>query len=144
MAVVGACIADRQARNAGYILLKAADSIEICISTDFMCIAPFMSPDPALLWKTRVIWASNEKWEGWEEHYASEEAALLVCYLHELQQELLDRFLNSFNATTTSIFRRTESSEKTHHATHRKALTRQIHTFRKVTNIVLDLNGCRR
>src|SRR5260370_26638221 len=38
-----------------------------------------------------------------------------------------------------SIFRRTDSSEKMHHATHGKALTRHIHTFRKVTKIVLDL-----
>jgi TnpA family transposase len=65
-------------------------------------------------------------------------AALLVCYLQELQQELLDRLLTSFDDLITSIFRRTESSEKTHHATHGKALTRHIHTFRKVTKIVLD------
>src|SRR6266568_3280618 len=65
-------------------------------------------------------------------------AALLVCYLQELQQELLDRLLTSFDDLIMSIFRRTESSEKTHHATHGKALTRHIHTFRKVTRIVLD------
>ena len=66
-------------------------------------------------------------------------AALLVCFLQELQQELLDRLLTSFDDLITSIFRRTESSEKTHHATHGKALTRHIHTFRKVTKFVLDL-----
>jgi TnpA family transposase len=65
-------------------------------------------------------------------------AALLVCYLQELQQELLDRLLTSFDDLIVSIFRRTESSEKTHHATYGKALTRHIHTFRKVTKIVLD------
>jgi hypothetical protein len=75
MAVVGACIADHQARNVGFTLLKAADGTEICISTDFMCVAPFMSPDPALLWETRVFWPGNEKWNGWEEHYASQETA---------------------------------------------------------------------
>src|SRR5947209_13988053 len=47
-------------------------------------------------------------------------------------------FLTSFDDLITSIFRRTESTEKTHHATHGKALTRHIHTFRKVTKIVLD------
>jgi hypothetical protein len=57
-------------------------------------------------------------------------AALLVCFLQELQQELLDRLLTSFDDLITSIFRRTESSEKTHHATHGKALTRHIHMFR--------------
>jgi TnpA family transposase len=66
-------------------------------------------------------------------------AALLVCYLQDLQQELLDRLLTSFDDLVMGIFRRTESSEKTHHATHGKALTRHIHTFRKVTKIVLDL-----
>jgi TnpA family transposase len=66
-------------------------------------------------------------------------AALLVCYLQDLQQELLDRLLTSFHDLIVGIFRRTESSEKTHHATHGKALTRHIHTFRKVTKIVLDL-----
>ncbi|MGI9057149.1 MAG: Tn3 family transposase [Ktedonobacteraceae bacterium] len=65
-------------------------------------------------------------------------AALLVCYLQDLQQELLDRLLISFDDLITGIFRRTESAEKTHHATHGKALTRHIHTFRKVTKIVLD------
>ncbi len=65
-------------------------------------------------------------------------AALLVCYLQELQQELLDRLLTSFDDLIVGIFRRTESTEKTHHATHGKALTRHIHTFRKVTKIVLD------
>ncbi len=65
-------------------------------------------------------------------------AALLVCYLQDLQQELLDRLLTSFDDLVMSIFRRTESSEKAHHATHGKALTRHIHTFRKVTKIVLD------
>ena len=35
-------------------------------------------------------------------------AALLVCYLQELQQELLDRLLTSFDDLITSIFRRTE------------------------------------
>ncbi len=65
-------------------------------------------------------------------------AALLVCYLQELQQELLDRLLASFDDLIVAIFRRTESTEKTHHATHGKALTRHIHTFRKVTKIVLD------
>src|SRR5262249_19716896 len=57
-------------------------------------------------------------------------AALLVCFLQDLQQELLDRLLTSFDDLITSIFRRTESSEKTHHVTHGKALTRHIHTFR--------------
>ncbi len=66
-------------------------------------------------------------------------AALLVCYLRELQQELLDRLLTSFDDLITSIFRRTESSEKTHHAAHGKTLARHVHTFRKVTKIVLDL-----
>jgi TnpA family transposase len=65
-------------------------------------------------------------------------AALLVCYLQDLQQELLDRLLTSFDDLIMSIFRRTESSEKIHHATHGKALTRHIHTLRKVTRIVLD------
>jgi TnpA family transposase len=66
-------------------------------------------------------------------------AALLVCFLQELQQELLDRLLSLFEDLILSIFRRAESSEKTHHATHGKVLTRHIHTFRKVTRIVLDL-----
>jgi TnpA family transposase len=35
-------------------------------------------------------------------------AALLVCYLQELQQELLDRLLTSFDDLIVSIFRRTE------------------------------------
>ena len=61
-------------------------------------------------------------------------AARLLCY----QQELLDRLLTSFDDLIIGIFRRTESTEKTHHATHGKALTRHIHTFRKVTKIVLD------
>ncbi len=65
-------------------------------------------------------------------------AALLVCYLQDLQQELLDRLLISFDDLIVGIFRRTESTEKTHHATHGKALTRHIHTFRKVTKIILD------
>lgn len=65
-------------------------------------------------------------------------AALLVCYLQDLQQELLDRLLTSFDDLIVGIFRRTESSEKTHHATHGRVLTRHIHTFRKVTKIVLD------
>jgi TnpA family transposase len=65
-------------------------------------------------------------------------AALLVCYLQDLQQELLDHLLTSFDDLIVGIFRRTESSEKTHHVTHGKALTRHIHTFRKVTKIVLD------
>src|SRR5207248_4551090 len=65
-------------------------------------------------------------------------SALLVCYLQDLQQELLDRLLISFDDLIVGIFRRTESTEKTHHATHGKVLTRHIHTFRKVTKIVLD------
>ena len=65
-------------------------------------------------------------------------AALLVCYLQDLQQELLDWLLTSFDDLIVGIFRRTGSTEKTHHATHGKALTRHIHTFRKVTRIVLD------
>src|SRR5437764_7294043 len=68
-------------------------------------------------------------------------AALLVCYLQDLQQELLDRLLTSVDDLIVGIFRRTESSEKTHHATHGKALTRHIHTFRKVTKIVLVRSG---
>src|SRR6266567_1498905 len=65
-------------------------------------------------------------------------AALLVCFLQDLLQELLDRLLTSFDDLIVGIFRRTESTEKTHHATHGKALTRHIHTFRKVAKIVLD------
>ncbi len=64
--------------------------------------------------------------------------ALLVCYLQDLQQELLDRLLTSFNDLVLGIFRRTERKEQTHHATHGKTLTRHLHTFRKVTRIVLD------
>jgi len=50
-------------------------------------------------------------------HFSQQKrAALLVCYLQELQQELLDRLLTSFDDLIMSIFRRTESSKKTHHA----------------------------
>ena len=66
--------------------------------------------------------------------------ALLVCYLQDLQQELLDRLLTSFHDLTTGIFRRTASAETTYHATHGRALTQHVHTFRKVTKIVLDLS----
>ena len=67
-------------------------------------------------------------------------AALLICYLQELQQELLDRLLISFDDLVVGIFRRTESTEKTHHVTHGKTQTRHIQAFRKVTKIVLDLD----
>jgi TnpA family transposase len=65
-------------------------------------------------------------------------AALLVCYLQDLQQELQDRLLASFNDLVVGIFRRTDQKEKAHHTTHGKALTRHIHSFRKMAKIVLD------
>ncbi len=65
-------------------------------------------------------------------------AALLVCYLQDLQQELLDRLLTSFTDLVVGIFRRTERKEQTHHITHGKALTRHVHTLRKIAKVVLD------
>ncbi len=65
-------------------------------------------------------------------------AALLVCYLQDLQQELLDRLLVSFTDLLVGIFRRTERKEQTHHITHGKALTQHVHTLRKIAKIVLD------
>jgi hypothetical protein len=47
-------------------------------------------------------------------------AALLVCSLQDLQQELLDRLLISFTDLLVGTFRRTESKEQTHHMTHDK------------------------
>jgi hypothetical protein len=53
---------------------------------------------------------------------------LLVCYLQDLQQELLDRLLISF----------TDRKEQAHHVTHGKALTQHVHTLRKIAKVVLD------
>jgi TnpA family transposase len=65
-------------------------------------------------------------------------AALLVCYLQDLQQELLDRLLTSFTDLLVGIFRRTERKEQTHHLTHGKTLTHHVHTLRKIAKVVLD------
>ncbi len=65
-------------------------------------------------------------------------AALLVCYLQDLQQELLDRLLISFTDLVVGISRRTERKEQTHHITHGKTLTRHVHTLRKIAKVVLD------
>jgi TnpA family transposase len=65
-------------------------------------------------------------------------AALLVCYLQDLQQELLDRLLTSFTDLLVGIFRRTERKEQTHHITHGKTLTQHVHTLRKIAKVVLD------
>lgn len=69
---------------------------------------------------------------------AQKRAALLVCYLQDLQQELLDRLLISFNDLVQAIFRRTEQKENRHHVKQGKALTQHVHTFRKIARIVLD------
>ncbi|EFH79875.1 DUF4158 domain-containing protein [Ktedonobacter racemifer] len=65
-------------------------------------------------------------------------AALLVCYLQDLQQELLDRLLISFTDLLVGIFRRTERKGQPHHITHGKALTQHVHTLRKIAKVVLD------
>src|SRR5258708_3845093 len=65
-------------------------------------------------------------------------AALLICYLQDLQQELLDRLLTSFTDLLVGIFRRTERKEQTHHITHGKTLTQHVHTLRKIAKVVLD------
>src|ERR1700726_4375976 len=65
-------------------------------------------------------------------------AALLVCYLQDLQQELLDRLLTSFTDLLVGIFRRTERKEQTHHIPQGKALNPPVHTLRKIAKVVLD------
>ena len=69
---------------------------------------------------------------------AEKRAALLVCYLQDLQQELLDRLLLSFTDLLVGISRRTERKEQVHHVTHGKTLTQHVHTLRKIAKVVLD------
>jgi len=65
-------------------------------------------------------------------------AALLICFLQDLQQDLLDRILTSFNDLVVGIFRRTERKENTHLLKHGKTLTRHLHTMHKAVKLVLD------
>jgi len=65
-------------------------------------------------------------------------AALLVCLLQDLHQDLLDQILTSFQDLLTAIFRRTEQRENKHHATHGRTLTRHVQTMRKAVQIILD------
>src|SRR5258708_11235849 len=67
-------------------------------------------------------------------------AALLVCYLQDLQHELLDRLLTSFTDLLVGIFRRTERKEQTHHITHGRTLTQHVHTLCKIVKVSLDPN----
>src|SRR5260370_33088791 len=67
-------------------------------------------------------------------------AALLVCYLQDLQQKVLDRLLTSFTDLLVGIFRRTERKEQTHHITHGTMLTQHVHTLRKIGKVGLDPN----
>ncbi|GHO55785.1 DUF4158 domain-containing protein [Ktedonobacter robiniae] len=90
--------------------------------------------------RVRVLAHLGEKYHRDSLLRFSEEkrAALLVCYLQDLQQELLDRLLTSFTDLLVGIFRRTERKEQAHHITHGKALTHHVHTLRKVVKVVLD------
>jgi len=90
--------------------------------------------------RVRVLAHLGEKYHRDSLLRFSEEkrATLLVCYLQDLQQELLDRLLTSFTDLLVGIFRRTERKEQTHHITHGKALTQHVHTLRKIAKVVLD------
>lgn len=90
--------------------------------------------------RVRVLAHLGEKYHRDSLLRFSEEkrAALLVCYLQDLQQELLDRLLTSFTDLLVGIFRRTECKEQAHHITHGKALTHHVHTLRKIAKVVLD------
>src|SRR5258708_13893424 len=67
-------------------------------------------------------------------------AALLVCYLQDLQQELLDRLLTSFTDLLVGIFRRTERKEQTHHITHGRTLPQHVQPLCKIATVLLDPN----
>ena len=90
--------------------------------------------------RVRVLAHLGEKYHRDSLLRFSEEkrAALLICYLQDLQQELLDRLLTSFTDLLVSIFRRTERKEQVHHITHGKVLTQHVHTLRKIAKVVLD------
>ena len=92
--------------------------------------------------RVRVLAHLGEKYHRDSLLRFSEEkrAALLVCYLQDLQQELLDRLLTSFTDLLVGIFRRTERKEQTHHITHGRTLTQHVHTLRKIVKVVLDPN----
>jgi hypothetical protein len=64
--------------------------------------------------------------------------ALLVCFLQDLHQDVLDHLLTSFQDLLTAIFRRTEQTKNKHHVAHGRALTRHVHTMRKAVQIILD------
>ena len=92
--------------------------------------------------RVRVLAHLGEKYHRDSLLRFSEEkrAALLVCYLQDLQQELLDRLLTSFTDLLVGIFRRTERKEQTHHITHGRTLTQHVHTLCKIVKVVLDPN----
>lgn len=90
--------------------------------------------------RVRVLAHLGEKYHRDSLHRFSRQkrTALLLCYLQELQQELLDRLISSFNDLIGGIFRRNERKEHTQHIKQGRVLNRHIHTFRKVVGIVLD------
>jgi TnpA family transposase len=69
---------------------------------------------------------------------APKRTALLVCFLQDLQQEVLGHLLTSFQDLLTALFRRTEQTENKQHVAHGRALTRHVHTMRKAVQIILD------
>ncbi len=72
--VISAFIADK-AHIVERTWLEAPDAI-ICVATVFTCVNKrFGDGDPPLLWETTIFWPGNENWDGWEEHYVSEQDA---------------------------------------------------------------------
>ncbi len=90
--------------------------------------------------RVRVLAHLGEKYhrDSLQRFSRQKRAALMVCYLQSLQQELLDGLLTSFNDLVGGIFRRNERKEDIQYIKQGPALNRHIHTFRKMVRIVLD------
>jgi TnpA family transposase len=90
--------------------------------------------------RVRVLAHLGRKYhrDSLERFSISKRAALLVCFLQDLHQDVLDQLLTSFQDILTAIFRRTEQKENRQHIWHGKTLTRHLHTMRRAVRVILD------